>query len=244
MARRDTPNSIPTIQRALEVARDAYRNTPNPAARAISPEQFAQLDPAQPANLLNRLLAAQRVLSTALAAQANATIALETAAARLTMFVSHFHQVLDLGVTRGAFGLGARGYYGRPVDSYSLPDLGNYDALLDAAERVVAGEAARAVGEAPAFNAMSAPTAAEVGTHLEPYRAALRASRSAREKTDFAREAVQALFPAALELAVDICDTVEFFHRKDAAAASRRAKCARWGVVYRYAPNETPPPVG
>jgi hypothetical protein len=37
---------------------------------------------------------------------------------------------------------------------------------------------------------------------------------------------------------VDICDTVEFFHRKDPDPSSRRAKCARWGVVYVYDDGE------
>jgi hypothetical protein len=50
---------------------------------------------------------------------------------------------------------------------------------------------------------------------------------------------------ALTALAVDICATVEFFYRKDPDAASRRAKCERWGAVYvadaePVAP--TPPP--
>jgi hypothetical protein len=46
---------------------------------------------------------------------------------------------------------------------------------------------------------------------------------------------------------VDICDTVEFFYRKDPDDSSRRAKCERWGVVYvsdaaPAAPPPTPTP--
>ena len=41
---------------------------------------------------------------------------------------------------------------------------------------------------------------------------------------------------------MDICDTVEFFYRKDPDASSRRQKCARWGVVYMFEPHETPDP--
>jgi hypothetical protein len=38
---------------------------------------------------------------------------------------------------------------------------------------------------------------------------------------------------------VDLCDTVEFFYRKDPDDSSRRQKCERWGVVYLAEP--TPP---
>ena len=41
---------------------------------------------------------------------------------------------------------------------------------------------------------------------------------------------------------MDICDTVEFFYRKDPDASSRRQKAMRWGVVYLYEPGETPDP--
>ena len=72
---------------------------------------------------------------------------------------------------------------------------------------------------------------------------ALRAqSRQAQTHTDTQREEAQALYPEAQALAVDICDTVEFFYRKDPNASSRRQKAMRWGVVYLYEPGETPDP--
>jgi hypothetical protein len=71
-------------------------------------------------------------------------------------------------------------------------------------------------------------------------------SEQAQVNTDQQREELNALYPAAQALAVDICDTVEFFYRKDPDDASRRVKCQRWGVVYIYdqpaAPAPTPTP--
>ncbi len=65
--------------------------------------------------------------------------------------------------------------------------------------------------------------------------------------TDREKEELTALYTEAHALAVDICETVEFFYRKDPVDSSRRSKCMRWGVVYIYddgtpVPPETPTP--
>ncbi len=67
-------------------------------------------------------------------------------------------------------------------------------------------------------------------------------SRQAQTHTDPQREEAQALDPEAQILAVDLCDTVEFFYCKDLDASNRRQKAIRWGVVYLYEPGETPDP--
>ena len=51
----------------------------------------------------------------ALAAQAPLTDTATRGLARLTLYVSHFHQVYDLGVARGSFTAGGRAYYGREI---------------------------------------------------------------------------------------------------------------------------------
>ena len=64
----------------------------------------------------------------------------------------------------------------------------------------------------------------------------------AQVKTDRERADVTALYPTAQALAVDLCDTVEFFYRKELDPATFRAKCSRWGVVYFFEPNVTQAP--
>ena len=63
-------------------------------------------------------------------------------------------------------------------------------------------------------------------------------AQQAEVKTNREQEEAKALYPEAQELAVDICDTAEYFYRKDPEPSSRRAKCRRWGVVYIYDTNE------
>jgi len=243
MPYRKLPNSVPAVIRTLKTARDAWKITAA-TDRAITAEQWAKLDDAAPASLLNRFLKEASDVDLALAGQAPLTTKLSQAAAQLTMNVSHFHQVLDLGIARGTFAAGARSYYGRDVNATAIPDLATYDAVAEEAENIVKGEAARQTAEGAGYIPMALPSAAEVGALLTQFQTLENQSEQAQVNTDKQREELQALYPEAQALAVDICDTVEFFHRKDPDDSSRRVKCSRWGVVYIYdqpaAP--TPPP--
>ena len=243
MPYRRIPNSMPAVIRTLKAARDTYKTTPVVTERAISAETFAKLDDAPASNsLLNRLLKEASDVDLAQAAQGPLTTALAQKAATLTMFVSHFHQVLDMGIERGDFAPGARAYYGRDLHSTTIPDLSSYDTLEFAAGKVASGETARAQAEGASHRPMNLPNASEVAVVSAEFNTLRTQSRQAQTRTDTQREEAQALYAEAQALAVDICDTVEFFYRKDPNPSSRRQKCIRWGVVYIYEPGETPDP--
>lgn len=242
MPSRRLPNSMPAVIRTLKTARDAWKNTPVPADRAISADQWAKLDDAVPASFLNTLLKEATDVDLAQAAQAPLSTQFAQVYARLTLFVSHFHQVLDMGIARGAFAAGARSYYGRDIGATTIPDLSNQTAVMEAAEMVVTGEAARATAEGAAYVPMALPSAAEVAALRTQFLTLFNQRDLAMVKTDREREELMALYAEAQALAVDICDTVEFFFRKDPDAGSRRTKCERWGVVYHFEPGEQPAP--
>ena len=223
MPSRRLPNSVPAVIRTLKTARDTWKNTSNPADRAITAEQWAQLDDADPNSLLNRFLKEASDVDLAQAAQAPLTTQVAQAGARLTMFVSHFHQVLDLGITRGAFAVGARSYYGRDINAGAIPDLSTYDAVEEAAEKIVTGEAARMTAEDGDFPAMAPPSAGEVQGLATQFHTLRTQSQSAQVNTDIQREELSALYPAAQALAVDVCDNVKFFYRLP-AGQRRQAK--------------------
>lgn len=243
MPYRRLPNTTAAVIRTLKTARDEWKNTSTPANRAISAEHWAQLDDAAPNSLLNRLLSEASDVDLALAAQAPLTDNLTRTAERLAMFVSHFHQVLDLGIARGTFKSGARSYYGRDLAATAIPDLSSYNAIAEAAEAVVTGEARRMEVESDAneYLAMALPGADEVNAVRQQFLTLRGQSDQALTQTDREREELQAVYAEALALAVDICDTVEFFYRKDPDASSRRQKCERWGVVYVSDQNEPQP---
>jgi hypothetical protein len=243
MPSRRLPNTVAAVLRTLKTARDMYKNTPNAADRAISAEQFARLtDAGAPASFLTRFEKECTDVDLALAAQGAQTTDLSQKAARATMAVSHFHQVFDLGVARGAFSASARRFYGRDLTATTLPPLSSYDEVAEAAQKIVDGEAARASAEGGAYVAMALPSATEVHDALTAFGGARTAAQTATVQTDREREEAGALYPEAQALAVDICDTVEFFYRKDPSAGSRRQKCERWGVVYVFGQGEQPAP--
>jgi hypothetical protein len=259
------PNSRPSVIRLFKKAIETYKNTPNPADRAIGEDLWAKLTDADPTNLGSRFLKESSEVDLALATQAPLTTAISQCAARLTMYCSHFHQVLDLGIARGTFAPGTRRYYGRDIADATLPDLSSYDAVCAAAQNIVDGEARRAAAEAAGFARygvsvwgsgaryasandvvphvpMALPSAADVGALLAEFKAFRNQVQTAERATNREQEEAMALYPDAQELGEDICDTVEFFYRKDPDAASRRAKCEQWGLVYVFEDNAPPAP--
>ena len=228
--------------------RGAHENTAA-ADRMISAALFAKLDDADPASFLSRFQKEVSEVDLAQAAQATLTSALSLAGARLTTFISHFHQVLDLGITRGIFATGARSYYSRDIGATTIPTLTNYDEVETAADAIVNGEAARQAAEGPSYKPMALPSAAEVDALRLPFKTLRNQSQTALANTNKQQEDVSALYPEAQALAVDLCDTVDFNLRSDKSDSSRRAKAEQWGVVYLYenggttAPAPTPDPV-
>jgi hypothetical protein len=242
MPTRRLPNSTPAILRQFAAAADTYRNTPKPADRILDADTWAKLDDSDPASLHSRFKKEATEVELAQAALAPLTNAQSQAAARLTVVCSHFHQVLDLGIARGAFAPGARSYYARDVHARTLPPLSSYQEILTAGRAIVAGEADRRTAEAGAYLAMALPSAAEVQAALDTFTNFKDPAQQSQAQVDQEREDVQVLYPEAQALAVDICESAEFFFRKDPDASSRRAKCRRWGVVYLYGDAEPTDP--
>ena len=244
MPSRRLPNSVPTTLHGLKTPRDFYLLTPLPADRAIDAATFAKLDPADPNSFLNRWLKELGDIGMAKAAGTPITGRLQPRKERVALLVSHFHQVLDLGITRSAFAAGARSYYGRDAHDTRIPDLSTYEDIAAAADNVKKGEADRQTAEGASFIPMAMPSAAEVETARVQFQTEWDLSKQAGVTLDREEEEAGALYPEALALAVDIVEQVEYFYRKDTNDASRRQKCTRWGVVYIYEPNEpgAPPP--
>jgi hypothetical protein len=243
MPYRRLPNSFASVLRTLKNARDEYKNTPEAAERAISAEQFAWLtDTGSPESFLTRFERECSDVDRALAAQVPLSDDLSRKAAQATMFVSHFHQVFDLGVARGRFQAGAHLYYGRDASATKGPALGSYEEVKEAADAIAQGEADRAAAEGAGFVPMSNPSAEEVLAVVAAFGEARTAAKNASKKTDKEREDAGAMYPEAQAKAVDLCDSVEFFYRNDPSASSRRTKCRRWGVVYVFGEGETPDP--
>ena len=246
MPYRRLPNSLPAVIRQLNTAYDAWDLYPS--ARLIDPAQYDKLDDGPYHDgLVRRLNKEAGDVPRALAAQAPLTDAASRGIAQLTLWVSHFHQVYDLGVARGVFTAGGRAHYGREVNAQKLPALGSALEVLEYAGKIGPGEATRRAAEGPTSVAMALPSAAEVTAIYNTVKAQHDASLTAQAFTDLQQNELAALYPEAQRLAVQICNTVEYHLENDDTyqhldAAGRRAIARRWGVVYIYDSNETPDP--
>ena len=243
MPTRRLPNTISGVVRTLTTARDAWKSYPD--ARLLTDSHWAKLDPATPASLLARLIKEAGDVPLALAAQAPLTDASSRGLARLTLYVSHFHQVYDLGVARGIFTAGGRAYYDREVSTGTLPDLSSAASVLDAASKIAPGETKRKEKEGAGFIAMALPSAQEVAAVHAEVAALHSQSQVAQAFTARQQNELAAFYPEAQKLATAICNTVEYRLENDDASAhldpSARRRIARlWGVVYLYDQSETP----
>lgn len=232
MPSRRLPNTNAAVIRTLTAAREAWKRFPND--RLISSAQWTQLDDTQPTALLNRFLKESSDVDKALAAQVPLTSAQGQAIARLTLFVSHFHQVYDLGAQRGHFIAASRAYYGRDAGATTLPNLETIDAVIAAAEAIVKGEADRQTAEGAAYKPMALPSAAEVASVLADAKQKRAAAETAKLATDTEQNELATLYPEAQRLAVSIINHIEFNlnERPDLDAPGRRRIARAWGVVY------------
>ena len=232
MPNRRLPNTISSVIRTLTTARDAWKQFPND--RLITAAHWAKLDDAKPDSLLNKLSKEAGDVPNALAAQAPLTDALGQSIAKLTLYVSHFLQVYDLGVARGIFTGGGRAFYDRDVTATALPDLSSIANVIDAAAKIDPGEAARKTAEGAKHVPMALPSAVEVATIHAEALAKRAASEAAKLFTDTQEGELAAIYPEAQKLAVSLINTVEFNlgEREDLDDSGQRRIARVWGVVY------------
>lgn len=232
MPYRRLPNTIGSGIRTLTTARDAWKQFPN--ERLITAAHWAKLDDTKADSLLSKFLKEAGDVPQALAAQAPLTDTFGQSLAKLTLFVSHFHQVYDLGVARGTFTAGGRAHYDRDITATSVPDLSSYDAVIEAAAAIIKGEAARKTAEGTAHLPMALPSAAEIAALHADTVAKHTASEVAKANTGKQQTELAAIYPDAQKLAVSIINTVEFTlgEREDLDDPGRRRIARLWGVVY------------
>ncbi len=249
MPSRRLPNTTSAVIRSLTAARDAWSQFPD--NRLITATHWAALDPSSnPASLLTRFLKEAGDVPLALAAQAPLTDAFGKSLARLTLYTSHFHQVLDFAIERGLLPPASRAFYDRDLSATTLPPLGNAFEVLDAATKILSGESARASAEGVSHIPMAMPSAAEIAAVHSETVAARAASETAKLNTDTQQGELAVLYPAAQALAVSIINTIEYQlgERTDLDAPGRRRIARAWGVIYinddgTVNEESAPPPV-
>ena len=232
---------MPTINRprtaaerlqALEAAK-AKADVTAPADLAITAATLAWLT-----TFLPLFRTELQQVGSALSAQSAATNVVEAAQPRMKIFISHFFQVFNLGITRGVYTADQRAHYMLNVNQVDLPRLRTEQEIATWGGRIVTGDAARvAAGGA----AMANPSAAQVGAEHTLFVAAQGDQSTKKDAYDNEQEDVLEMNEECDDLIDDIWDECEFTFRKNTPPSKRR-KCREYGVVYVPNPGEAPSP--
>lgn len=221
MPYRRLPESTIGFQKAMEDAKNKSVNSPSPA---IMPETLAYLDVILP-EYKQKILA----MNVAKQAQLDSTKNEEIAEEECRLYISHFFQSFNMGITRRIFPAAARAYYGLDVSQTFLPDLIKENDVLHWAQAIVTGDAARvAAGGVP----MVFPSPAEVNAKLLVYKAAHNTQSEMKDAFTNAQQAIAAMYDTVKKLVVNMWDEIEFFFRKEPNEPGKRRRCREWGVVY------------
>ena len=131
--------------------------------------------------------------------------------AKLRKLVSHFIQVFNLMVDRGAAPASDRELLGLPTDSAELPYLGSQNALLTAATNLIKGEADRlAAGRTPMAN----PAIAEINAAKVDFETALALQGQQDRNVKKEGADVETPFEANEEAVMELVNNVRYRGRK------------------------------
>ena len=166
----------------------------------------------------------------------NQTVKKNSYKAMCKMIVSHFLQVFNLGADRNAYPKGDRSFYGMDIEKPKLPKMDTDALILEAANKVVDGDAARVLAGG---NPMSNPTAAEVTTLRDTFNTELSLENNYKETYNVAQENVEDLNKEADAVIKKVWDEVDTFYNEH-SPSSKRDRARLWGVIYESSGPPTP----
>ena len=152
----------------------------------------------------------------------------DQAKATAKTWVSHYLQVLNLGVQRGIYDASHRLLYSLDVSSNALPELTKEDDILTWCRNIKTGEEDRVSrGGAP----MSNPTADEVEVHHQVFRTTNGQMSNFKLDLENAQREVNDVRARVDKVIKKVWDELAAYYDED-DNATMREKCREWGVVF------------
>lgn len=185
-------------------------------------------------SLYNQLLTAVEQYKVAYASQVRHSDKNNGLKARASMYLSHFIQVLYMGVERGEIKPALLELYGLNADSKAVPEVKSTEGIMQWAPKIINGEKARlAKGGRPIYN----PTIGMVSTHFDIFKEAAEARSTDMQRTRRATEQVAHIRPEVDELLLELWNAIEA-HYASLPLGERLEKCKELGVIYYYRKGE------
>ncbi|MEP7169984.1 MAG: hypothetical protein ABI855_11490 [Bacteroidota bacterium] len=220
---RNLPDSNISRNRALSRAKKKNDDT-------LAGDRFFTTDTTTRMNLIQPDYKAKMlVVDQKQAISINSTAKKNKALNKLSMMCSHFLQIFNFMVVEELATKGDRAFYGMSASSDAILPLLTEADVLDAADKIISGEAARtAIAGAVA---VPFPLVADVAAQLTVFENLNTAQSAAADALDNAQEAVNALNIEADKVIKKVWDETET-HFNEETIESKRANCREWGVIY------------
>lgn len=153
---------------------------------------------------------------------------------RAKLYISHFIQVLNMGIIRGELPPSTKKYFLLEDGENKVPVLNTEQSVIDWGERIIKGETQRkAEGLAPITN----PSIALVMVRYEKFLDAYKFQKTLQKDNKRALDKLTDLRKEADEIIVNIWNEVEETF-KDLPDDVKRENSAEYGLVFVYRKNE------
>ena len=153
---------------------------------------------------------------------------------RSRIYISHFIQVMNMGIQRGEQPTVIRTFFGISENDKRLPSLNTEESVLKWGEKIIAGEQERMKkGMSPITN----PTIALVKVRFEQFKDAYYSQKIIKKSTTRYIQELAELRKLADSIIALVWDEIEETY-KNLPEDLRREKCTEYGLAYVYRKNE------
>jgi len=150
------------------------------------------------------------------------------------IYISHFIQVINMGIIRGELPASIKNYYKLPIDDKKIPSLNTENDIIYWGENTILGETKRKMeGHSPITN----PTIAIVKVHYDNFIEAYKFQKTLQKNHARTLQNIASLRKNADEIILHIWNDVESFFN-NLSEDQKRIEAQKYGITYVYRKNE------
>ncbi len=150
------------------------------------------------------------------------------------IYISHFIQVINMGIIRGELHENIKNYYKLPVNNKKIPSLNTENDIIHWGENIIKGERKRKI---EGHNPITNPTIAIVKVHYDNFIEAYNFQKTLQKNHTRTLQNIASLRKNADEIILHIWNDVESFFN-NLSEEKKRIEAQKYGITYVYRKNE------
>lgn len=150
------------------------------------------------------------------------------------IYISHFIQVMNMGIQRGEHPSSIRNYYGLDENNKTLPSLTTEESVLKWGEKIIKGEQERIMKR---MSPITNPTIAIVKVWFEEFKDSYYSQKTIKKSASRYVQELSELRKTADNIISMVWDEIENSYYA-LPEDVRREKCSEYGITYVYRKNE------